>query len=83
MSRWLLEQKGHERHVLLVPSVSAERGDILVWQARRHFQSALADEHLAVVVDRYPCCFGTVITVKSGLDQAIEIPDRLSIDRQA
>lgn len=48
----------------------------------RHAQVILRDQQLAVVVDCDPRRFGPVVAVNTGLDQAIEIPNGLGIERE-
>ena len=59
-----------------------QRSNVAAQQRRRHLQCSLADQQLAVIVERDPRRLGAVIAVKAGFDEAIEIPNSLSIDRE-
>jgi len=55
---------------------------LLARQARRHLELPFGDQQLAVVVKGETRRFGPVIPIETGLDQTIEIPNGLDIDRQ-
>ena len=52
------------------------------WQPRCHFDRPLIYQHFTMVIERDAGRFSPVIAIETGLDQAIEIPNGLSIDRE-
>ncbi len=59
---------------------SSSHGDLFARQARRHLQLPLGNQQLAMVVKSIPRRFSSVIPIKTGLDQTIEVPHGLDID---
>ena len=60
----------------------ASNRDITTWQPRHHFQASLADQKFTMIIDGDPCGFRAIISIETGFDESIEVPNRLSIDRE-
>lgn len=56
--------------------------DIATRQPRNHFQTSLTDQKFTMIIDGNPCGFRAIISIETGFDEAIEVPNRLSIDRE-
>ncbi len=57
-------------------------GDQFARQTRGHFQLPFGDEQFTMVVEGDPRRLGAVVAKETGLDQAVEVPDGLDVERQ-